>query len=186
MDRNVFGIAKDCNFPGVYAIVNIDTGKTYIGSSGNIESRLRNHRSGILSFGNCRKMTWDYTISQHSFIGFPVFIVADRKQIGRTENIFIRALYDYNKGKLYNQRITTDYVLRDKTEEMETNIKLLKKIMEAAPADRESIITGLHNVSFECKQLEIAPKKENLIEYCKKHSLIVNDLCLGFTEGKFK
>lgn len=42
-----FRICKDCNFSGVYAIVNIPKQKVYIGSSRNIRSRLKNHKTNL-------------------------------------------------------------------------------------------------------------------------------------------
>lgn len=42
-----FRICKDCDFSGVYAIVNIVKQKVYIGSSRNIKNRLANHKAKL-------------------------------------------------------------------------------------------------------------------------------------------
>lgn len=42
-----FRICKDCNFSGVYIIVNIVKQKVYIGSSRNIKDRLTNHKTKL-------------------------------------------------------------------------------------------------------------------------------------------
>lgn len=42
-----FRICKDCDFSGVYAIVNITKQKIYIGSSRNIKKRLINHKTKL-------------------------------------------------------------------------------------------------------------------------------------------
>lgn len=42
-----FRICKDCDFSGVYAIVNISKQKIYIGSSKNIKKRLEMHKTSL-------------------------------------------------------------------------------------------------------------------------------------------
>ena len=67
-----FRICKDCNFSGVYAIVNITKQKTYIGSSRNIKSRLTNHKAK-LNNNKCpiNKMQYDYN-NGDKFIAYVV------------------------------------------------------------------------------------------------------------------
>lgn len=56
-----FRICKNCDFSGVYAIVNVDNHKVYIGSSRNVKSRLYNH-SYLLKIGKHqnKEMQFDY------------------------------------------------------------------------------------------------------------------------------
>lgn len=67
-----FRICKDCDFSGVYAIVNITKQKTYIGSSRNIKSRLTNHKTK-LNNNKCSiiKMQHDYN-NGDKFIAYVV------------------------------------------------------------------------------------------------------------------
>ena len=48
-----FGICKNCDFSGVYAIVNTNNNKIYIGSSRNIKERLINHKT-LLNHGKSK------------------------------------------------------------------------------------------------------------------------------------
>lgn len=72
MKSKQFEIAKNCDFPGVYIILNLDNKKVYIGSTRNIKRRLFEHEINLR--GNNHKnneMQLDYN-SGSRFIGYVI------------------------------------------------------------------------------------------------------------------
>lgn len=72
MKNKQFKISEDCNFSGVYIILNLDNKKVYIGSTRNIQRRLIEHEINLR--GNKHKndkMQLDYN-SGNGFIGYPI------------------------------------------------------------------------------------------------------------------
>lgn len=80
-----FNICKDCSFPGIYAIKNLENKKIYIGSSGNIKNRLQNHFSLLKSgkHGN-KNMLEDYKSGDR----FQCFVISK-----------VPLYFSYNKNK---------------------------------------------------------------------------------------
>lgn len=75
-----FRICKDCDFSGVYAIVNISKQKIYIGSSRNIKQRLTNHKTNLNHKKSpIIKMQEDYN-SGDKFIAYVVTPVRIREE----------------------------------------------------------------------------------------------------------
>lgn len=72
MKNNQFRISKDCDFPGVYIILNLDNGKVYIGSTRNIKRRLTEHEINLRgNKHNNKSMQTDYN-SRNNFIGYAI------------------------------------------------------------------------------------------------------------------
>lgn len=72
MENKQFKISEDCNFPGVYIILNIDNKKVYIGSTRNIKRRLTEHEIRLRNGNhNSESMQKDYN-SGDNFIAYPI------------------------------------------------------------------------------------------------------------------
>lgn len=81
-----FRICKDCDFSGVYAIVNTDNKKIYVGSSKNIRKRLGIHKSRLKSNTNSvKQMQEDYN-NGNSFVSFVVTPVSLSTIEGKEDN----------------------------------------------------------------------------------------------------
>lgn len=65
-------IPKECKFPGVYSLVNIENGKCYVGSSNNIYLRFLQHKS-LLTRGKepVEEMQHDFD-NGDNFLFYPV------------------------------------------------------------------------------------------------------------------
>ena len=75
-----FRICKNCDFPGVYAILNTNNNKIYIGSSRNIKERLYNHKT-LLNHGKnkVKEMQDDYN-KGNKFIAYVISPVRVRDE----------------------------------------------------------------------------------------------------------
>lgn len=81
-----FRICKDCDFSGVYAIVNIKNNKIYIGSSRNIRKRLKSHKTRLESGkSNIAEMQKDFD-NGNEFVSFVVTPVSLCLQKGKEDN----------------------------------------------------------------------------------------------------
>lgn len=81
-----FRICKGCDFSGVYAIVNTNNKKIYIGSSKNIRKRLEGHKSRLLNNKNgAKRMQEDFNNGDNfiTFVVTPVFLCSQK---GREDN----------------------------------------------------------------------------------------------------
>ena len=106
-----FRICKDCDFSGVYAIVNTDNKKIYVGTAKNIRKRLSIHRSRLKSNTNSvKKMQEDYN-NGDSFVSFVVTPVSLSPVKGKEDNNLkyfednaMRILTPYYLGNGYNAK----------------------------------------------------------------------------------
>lgn len=187
MKEKTFDIDTSCKSAGVYAIVNMNSGKIYIGSSKNIANRLKQHKNGINGFRNVRGMTWDYGLNNNSFAGFPVYTVSNPEHAANAEKVFIRAIYDHNKESLYNQRIESEFILDGLTTEMEEKIDFLQALIDATETRRHQIVYKTFDflpLRPRQRQDTIQPvTKEVLIDYCHKNNLFVNTMCIDAVEA---
>lgn len=72
MQKENFSISEDCNFPGVYIIVNIKNCKCYVGSSRNIKRRLHEHEMSLRhNKHNIMELQKDYN-DGCKFIAYPL------------------------------------------------------------------------------------------------------------------
>ena len=75
-----FRMCKNCDFPGVYAILNINNNKIYIGSSRNIKGRLTNHKTLLLHRkSKIKEMQEDYN-KGNKFIAYVITPVRIREE----------------------------------------------------------------------------------------------------------
>ena len=75
-----FKICSDCDFPGVYAIVNTSNQKIYIGSSKNIKIRLDFHKTRLKNNkSRVKKMQEDFN-NGNDFVSFVVTPVSLSQQ----------------------------------------------------------------------------------------------------------
>lgn len=75
-----FRMCKNCDFPGVYAILNINNNKIYIGSSRNIKGRLTNHKTLLLhGKSKIKEMQEDYN-KGNKFIAYVITPVRIREE----------------------------------------------------------------------------------------------------------
>lgn len=108
-----FRICKDCDFSGVYAIVNITKQKIYIGSSRNIKERLINHKAKLNHRKSLiAKMQEDYN-NGDNFIGYVISPVRIREEeylkdsdLRYYENLAITEFGACNPEKGYNKKDT--------------------------------------------------------------------------------
>lgn len=99
-----FRICKDCDFPGVYAILNMRNNKIYVGSSKNIKKRLHIHKSRLKSDSNsAKRMQEDYN-NGDNFISFVVTPVRfpERDDLKYFEDKAITRFSSYNRNLGYN------------------------------------------------------------------------------------
>lgn len=81
-----FKICENCNFSGVYAILNTENNKIYIGSSRNIRKRLKSHKTSLENGkSNIVEMQKDFE-NGNKFIAFVVTPVALCSQSGKECN----------------------------------------------------------------------------------------------------
>lgn len=108
-----FRICKDCDFSGVYAIVNFSKQKIYIGSSRNIKERLKKHKAK-LNHGKSpiKKMQEDFA-NGNKFITYVVTPVRIREEPYSKdsdsryfENIAIKEFDATNEERGYNKKDT--------------------------------------------------------------------------------
>lgn len=120
MPNNNFLITNDCNFSGVYVILNLSNCKCYIGSSRNIERRLKEHETQLRKgIHKVVEMQADYN-ENNRFIAYVLSSVplgkfkynAD-KNLRFYENEAIKLFETLNPEKGYNKVLTSD----DKSEE---------------------------------------------------------------------
>ena len=72
MKNHQFKISENCNFPGVYIILNLDNKKVYIGSTRNIKRRLTEHEIGLRKNNHKNsKMQNDYNCGNR-FIAYAI------------------------------------------------------------------------------------------------------------------
>lgn len=75
-----FRICNNCDFPGVYAILNINNNKIYIGSSRNIKGRLTNHKT-LLLHGKSKIMAMQEDYNKgNKFIAYVITPVRIREE----------------------------------------------------------------------------------------------------------
>lgn len=75
-----FRICNNCNFSGVYAILNIKNNKIYVGSSRNIKRRLANHKTLLLhGKSKIKEMQEDYN-KGNNFIAYVITPVRIREE----------------------------------------------------------------------------------------------------------
>lgn len=124
-----FRICKDCDFSGVYAIVNISKQKIYIGSSRNIKGRLTNHKTKLNHKKNpVVKMQEDYN-NGDKFISYVVTPVRIREEqyskdsdLRYFENLAIKEFDATNPEVGYNKKDNEGAYLRELS-----NIKYAKR-----------------------------------------------------------
>lgn len=124
-----FRICKDCDFSGVYAIVNINKQKIYIGSSRNIKRRLINHKTKLNHKKNpVLKMQEDYNKGD-KFISYVVTPVRVREEkyskdsdLRYFENLAIKEFDATNPEIGYNKKDSEKSYLRELS-----NIKYAKQ-----------------------------------------------------------
>lgn len=72
MKNKQFRISENCNFSGIYIILNLDNKKVYIGSTRNIERRLIEHEIKLRKNNHQNsEMQLDYNCGNR-FIGYPI------------------------------------------------------------------------------------------------------------------
>jgi len=72
LENERFKINKNCSFPGVYIILNLDNNKAYIGSTRDIHRRLVEHEISLRNMRhNSKDLQADYD-DQNSFIAYPL------------------------------------------------------------------------------------------------------------------
>mgnify|MGYP002512551137 CR=1 FL=1 len=124
-----FRICKDCDFSGVYAIVNISKQKIYIGSSRNIKGRLTNHKTKLNHKKNpVAKMQEDYN-NGDKFISYVITPVRIREEqyakdsdLRYFENLAIKEFNATNPETGYNKKDNESAYLRELS-----NIKYAKR-----------------------------------------------------------
>lgn len=111
-----FRICKDCDFSGVYAIINSDSKKIYVGSSRNIEKRLKNHKTNLQSGNHANKLLLNDYLNGDSFcckVVSPVPLYRDYNKdmyLREYERIVISMIESTGKYKVYNTRDTGEDV----------------------------------------------------------------------------
>lgn len=75
-----FRISRNCDFPGVYAIVNTSNNKIYIGSSKNIKKRLENHKTKLAHDKNPIKVMQEDYNKGNKFIAYVITPVRLRER----------------------------------------------------------------------------------------------------------
>lgn len=115
-----FRICKDCDFSGVYAILNISKRKIYIGSSRNIKQRLINHKSKLKHGKNpIVKMQEDYNNGDKfvSYVITPARIREERynkdSDLRYFENIAIKKFNSTDPEIGYNKKDSEKSYLRE-------------------------------------------------------------------------
>ena len=82
MHKEIFLISDNCDFPGVYIILNIKNYKCYIGSSRNIKRRLHEHESALKNGKHkINELQEDYN-NGCKFIAYPLSEVQLLKKLG--------------------------------------------------------------------------------------------------------
>jgi len=72
MKNKQFKISENCDFPGVYIILNLDNKKVYIGSTRNIKRRLIEHEISLRgNKHNSIEMQLEYN-KGNKFIGYVI------------------------------------------------------------------------------------------------------------------
>jgi len=87
---------------GIYWIRNIDNGYVYIGSSANLEKRLRTHKYMLKNneYGD-KKIQKDWNEMGEDFFVFESIKICKRKELKKTEQTFIdRFVPEYNMKKI--------------------------------------------------------------------------------------
>lgn len=115
-----FRICKDCDFPGVYAIVNIDKQRVYIGSTKNILHRLKTHKSQLKHGKSIiKQMQKDYDCGDN-FAAYVVTPVRIREEgyskysdLRYFENIAITEFNACDPEHGYNKKDTEKSSLRE-------------------------------------------------------------------------
>ena len=79
MHKEIFLISDNCDFPGVYIILNIKNYKCYIGSSRNIKRRLHEHESANPEKGYntnvlCENQSYEYSNIYWKKVAFDCFV----------------------------------------------------------------------------------------------------------------
>ena len=115
-----FRVCKDCDFSGVYAIVNITKQKIYIGSSRNIKNRLKIHKSQIAKGKSLvRKMQEDYNQGDIfvAYVVTPVRVRDERysrdSDLRYFENLAIEDFGACDPEQGYNKKDTEKSYLRE-------------------------------------------------------------------------
>lgn len=124
-----FRICKDCDFSGVYAILDINKRKIYIGSSRNIKRRLNNHKTKLNHKKNpISKMQEDYD-SGDKFISYVITPARIREEqyskdsdLRYFENLAIKEFDATNPERGYNKKDNEKTYLRELS-----NIKYAKR-----------------------------------------------------------
>jgi len=95
-----FRICKNCDFSGVYAIVNTNNNKIYIGSAKNIRKRLESHKSRFLRNKNgAKEMQEDFNNGDNfiSFVVAPVKLCSRKGKEGNNLRYFeSEAIFRFN------------------------------------------------------------------------------------------
>ena len=106
-----FRITKNCDFSGVYAIVNLDNHKVYIGSSRNIKNRLKNHKTKLTNNKSNNKAMQNDFNNGNKFIAYVITKTGIKEETYHKDNylryfekIAIREFEATNPDKGYNKR----------------------------------------------------------------------------------
>lgn len=112
MHKEIFLISDNCDFPGVYIILNIKNYKCYIGSSRNIKRRLHEHESALKKGKHkINELQEDYN-NGCKFIAYPLSEVQllnkkykTDKNLRYYENEAIKLFESANPEKGYNTNV---------------------------------------------------------------------------------
>lgn len=143
LENERFRINKNCSFPGVYIILNIDNKKVYIGSTRNIYRRLVEHEISVRSGRhNSKELQADYNAGDY-FIGYPITrveLLENKYQADDNLRYFESIAIEYfkanNPQKGYNKR------LDEKVSPEINNIKWSKTFIDDYFYHKESLTTS--------------------------------------------